>query len=86
MQICIIVVHMQLLSYLDQLQYEARKAGVDLSEACEKAGIASTTLQRWRKGEVSPRAATAQVVLAKIKEIAESRPVPPARQPEGCAA
>ncbi len=94
MQICIIVVRMQLLSYLDQLQYEARKAGVDLDEACAKAGIASTTLQRWRKGEVTPRHATAQAVLAKIREMAAARvgqpkitdPPREAEPGQGCAA
>lgn len=58
-----------LFSYLDQLQREADRVGVDLSEACKRAGIASTTLQRWRNGEVTPRKATAEQVLAKIREL-----------------
>ena len=58
-------------SYLDQLEKVAGDAKVDLSEACEAAGIAATTLQRWRKGEVSPRKATAEAVLSKIREMAE---------------
>jgi hypothetical protein len=56
-------------TYLEQLEREARASGVDLVLACERAGIAATTLQRWRKAEASPREATAQMVLAKIKEL-----------------
>lgn len=61
---------MCLFSYLDQLKREAKAAGVDLGDACGRAGIAATTLQRWLKGDVTPRKATAEAVLEKIREIA----------------
>lgn len=69
---------MSLFSYLDQLQNEAERLGVDLGAACERAGIAATTLQRWRNGDVSPRKATAEAVLAKIREL--SKPADPPRE------
>lgn len=64
---------MCLVSYLHQLQREADKAGVKLADACKKAGVASTTLQRWRNGDVAPREATAKAVLQKIKEMGSDR-------------
>jgi transcriptional regulator with XRE-family HTH domain len=68
-----------MLIYLDQLERQAAAHGVDLAEACARAGIASTTLARWRKGRASPRAATALAVESKIHEIdaaRRSRPEP----------
>jgi len=60
-------------TYLAQIDAAAEKAGVDVAQACEAEGIARTTLQRWRKGEVSPREATAQAVLKRITLIAEEK-------------
>ncbi len=57
-------------TYLDQIERAARDAGVNLAEACRREGIAATTLMRWRKGEVSPREATAQALLARIAKMA----------------
>lgn len=68
MQLCIMLCSM-LETYFDQLQREADRAGVDLSQACSRAGIAATTLQRWKRGEVSPREATAKAIIEKIREM-----------------
>ena len=76
---------MSLFSYLDQLQQAADAAGVDLAEACRRAGIASTTLQRWRNGDVTPRKATAEDVLTRIREIAAERAAERAAEPERAA-
>jgi transposase-like protein len=75
MQYCIML-HTMLSTYLAQLDQEAHEAGVDLSEACERAGIASTTLQRWRRGDVSPREATAKAVIAEIHALRMARAQP----------
>lgn len=56
-------------TYLDQLEREAEHAGVDLAEACALAGVAKTTLQRWRKGEVFPREGTAKAIIEKIRQM-----------------
>lgn len=56
-------------TYFDQLEREAREAGVALERACEAAGVALTTLQRWRKGEVTPREATAKAISEQIQEL-----------------
>lgn len=61
---------MTLIPYLQQLETAAAEAGVDLAAACEKEGIAATTLQRWRKGKVSPRQGTADAVMRRIWSMA----------------
>ena len=68
-------------TYLDQLDQEAARVGVDLSAACARAGVAATTLQRWRRGEVSPREGTAKLVLAEIIKIASEGLAPTATAP-----
>lgn len=65
---------MGIYSYLDQLQAAAETAGVDLAKACNKAGVATTTLQRWRNGDVTPRKATADLVLDCIEQLATEQP------------
>lgn len=61
-------------TYLDQLEKEALAAGIDLADACARAGIAATTLQRWRKGDVAPREATAKAVIAQIRAMDDTPP------------
>jgi len=60
-------------TYLDQLQREADAARVSLDDACRSAGVAATTLARWRNGEVAPRQATAEAVLAEIRKLGRGR-------------
>lgn len=57
----------------DQLRAEAEKAEVDLAEACRRAGVARTTLYRWRTGSTSPRQGTINAITDKIEEIAAER-------------
>ncbi len=46
-------------SYLDQLERIAIETGWDLKEACYDAGIAETTLYRWRGRKTFPSHKTA---------------------------
>lgn len=41
--------------------------GVNLVDACKAERIALTTLQRWRKGAVTPRLETTEKVLRRIQ-------------------
>ena len=46
-------------SYLEQLEKIAEETGWNLKEACYDAGIAETTLYRWKGGKTSPSHKTA---------------------------
>ena len=62
-----------LIYYLDQLEAAARNAGVDLAEVCRAVGVAPSTLMRWRKGEMTPRQATAEQILNRIERMKRVR-------------
>lgn len=51
-----------LFPYLDQLEIFAKRHGVDLMSACKLAGVAHTTLGRWRKGQSDPSLSTAESI------------------------
>lgn len=63
------MVRSMLTTYLEQLESAAAAATVDLSVACKEEGIAATTLQRWRKGEVAPREGTAKALFSRIERM-----------------
>lgn len=52
-----------MLTYLDQLEARAKEVGHDLIEVGQRAGVAKTTIQRWRHGELSPREDTARLLF-----------------------
>lgn len=61
-------------SYLDHLERAACAAGVDLAKACRRAGVAATTLSRWRRGDTSPQYGTAAKILGEIRRISRADP------------
>jgi predicted site-specific integrase-resolvase len=63
------MLRLMLSTYLEQLESAAAAAAVDLAEACKQEGVATTTLQRWRKGEVAPREGTAKALFARIEQM-----------------
>lgn len=62
-----------LFPYLDQLEIFAQRNGVDLRSACKLAGVAHTTLGRWRKGENDPSLETAERVRKAIEILASTK-------------
>lgn len=54
-------------TYLQQMEGAALASGVSLAEVCKVEGVAATTLQRWRKGEVTPRLETTEKILQRIR-------------------
>lgn len=60
-------------SYYSQLLASADRQDIDLAAACRRAGVASTTLLRWRSGKTSPRENEARRVMEAIEELADDR-------------
>ena len=58
-----------MLTYLEQLETRCAEAGLALADVCNAEGVASTTLSRWRKGEVHCRQATAKALLQRIDKM-----------------
>lgn len=54
-------------TYLHQMESAALASGINLSDVCKAEGVAATTLQRWRKGEVTPRLETTEKILQRIR-------------------
>jgi hypothetical protein len=60
-------------TYIAQLERFARTNNVDLAEACEAAGVAATTLWRWRKGYVTPRLDTTKLLMRTIDKMGNGK-------------
>ena len=39
---------------IEDIEYQAKLAGMSVSAVCEKALIARSTFDRWKRGEMSP--------------------------------
>lgn len=61
------------ISYLEQLDLFARRASVDLATACQLAGCARSTLDRWRKGQRDPSLEAANRVAKAIEILASAK-------------
>ena len=56
-------------SYLQQLKKAAQRNSVELSAACEAAGVAKSTLWRWIYGASEPKLATTRTVERMINRM-----------------
>lgn len=56
-------------TYLYQMETAALAAGINLADVCKAEKVAATTLQRWRKNEVTPRLETTEKILQRISVI-----------------
>lgn len=57
-----------MIDYLSQLKSLATQNGIDLEEACEKAGVNQSTLWRWENKETHPSYRTALRIYQVIAE------------------
>lgn len=60
-------------TYLNQMESSALAAGINLADVCKAEGVAATTLQRWRKGKVTPRLETTEKILQRIRVMTAAR-------------
>lgn len=66
---------MEALNLLADLESRASASGKKLAAACTSAGVAFSTLRRWRKGITTPTMSTYLLVVAAINgEELASRP------------
>jgi len=55
------------------VEREIKKVGSDPTEVCRRAGIARSTLMRWKQGNYIGRASTVQAVERAIAAIARDK-------------
>ena len=56
-------------TYLQQLEARAGEIGFSLDDVCLAAGVAATTLARWRKGQNACHKDTRDKLLARMEKM-----------------
>ena len=57
-----------LITYLEQLDLAAKRSGVDLMEVARSAGVAHSTIYRWRNGRRSPTEEVSRKLMTAIAD------------------